>query len=667
MTKPALEEQVRKRITRMAERFEGNNLLHEQVRQRQLHFHNDPSVDPFRMADGTIEPGKDNFTFAQMQTTRLRNVAVSLVGRLTENEWQPSIIPSRSTAAGQSDAETAEWILSQGFSERQKLTGLNIQSALAECLVRDCFGVLHWQVDTSIYSGAPDYDDEYDELPEDAGERKRYTDEDYPETVGRTKAKKYRESEDSLADRIARFRASKGLPVYCEVVPVRQFYFRLGKYSKRGQFLECMVKRQVAVEDWMDGKETLSDERDSPVEHEEGHEDTWQTSADYWGKTATLIQLWDDEYCYELLDMEGGPPMEVYPHPYKRPPFSLALGTSWHSTEPTFAYEPALAGMYRHKAQYDRWLSLFLATAESRAIARWWAEDKGSAVRPGSLMAEDGDTVIDLNPNGADAGVVPAGMELKSYGGDAMPRDFAESGQYLADELERAAPGTGRATFGASTQPWAARIEQAQENIEPKMYLENIAAAIQDMLQNIIEVFSLSEGGPGEVFSWGSGQGKKLDRSKTVSLKAEGWKGLIAEVNIDPTSSAEKITHEEHLRNLVNDPIIRMPRVEYFEKTGVPNPRQTDADWEAEYYVQTVVTPMLVKRAAVLALGSEFALSDVDGNLVGPGGEIVPPQQYAMGQVMQGRMRPQRGVQTTIPDMAGLAAPGTAQLAGMVG
>lgn len=57
----------------------------------------------------------------------------------------------------------------------------------------------------------------------------------------------------------------------------------------------------------------------------------------------------------------------------------------------------------------------------------------------------------------------------------------------------------------------------------------------------------------------------------------------------------------------------------------------------------------------------------VDGNLVGAMGEMVPPQQYVQGQMMQGRMAPQRGVQTTIPEMAGLQAPNTVPLSGLVG
>lgn len=668
MSKPAAElPRVQAWVKTMEDRFEGETGLHELVRARIEHFHNLPEADPFRNADGSIEEGKTNLTFAQMQTTRLRNVGIQLVGRLTENEWQPSIIPAKQTAAGQRDAEHAETIFQNGFSELQRRTGLNIQAALAQQIARDCFGVLHWQVDTSQLGDSPDYD-ELDELEE--GDEKRFTEDEYPETVGKTKAKRYRESEDSLKDRIARHRAAKGLPVFVECPAVRSCYFQLGKYSNRGQFLRFMTKKEIPVEDYLSEKEELSDEREAPIEHNQGHTDTWMPSADDWGKTATLIQVWDSEYCYEICTWAGQnqPRFEVYKHPYKRPPFALALGATWHSTDPVLMYEPALAGMYRHKPHLDRQMSLFLALGEVNAMRRWFLQPDGKMP---AMLQEDGDIDIDLGSNSSEAGVVPAGYKLEGYGGDAVVKDFVDGLAMLGQEMQDAAPGTGRATFGASTQPWAARIEQAQQNIEPKIYLNNIALAIQDMLQNLVEVFALpvEEGGPGEVFSWGSDQDRKLDRSKTVSLDPDGWRGLVAEVNINAVSAAEQITHEEHNRNLVNDPKIAMPLVEYLEKTGVPQPQQTYIKWKVLNSLDATVVNNLIRQATVEQLGQEFALG-TDGLIVGAMGEPVPSGQFLNAVTAQqgaGRMAPQRPVQTTMPNMPAIQAPGTTQLGGLVG
>jgi hypothetical protein len=597
---------------------------------------------------------------------------VALVGRLTENEPLPSIIPTKPTAAGKRDAEMAETIFTNGFSQIQKQTGLVIHDALAQLLTTQALGVLHWQVDNSVYDGSPDYE-EYDEAPE--GDEGRYVEDEYPETVGRTKEKRLRESEDSLAERIAHYRASKGLPVFVEVLPVRQCYWRLGKYSNRAQFLEFMVKREIRLEDYageVNERAKLSEERDSPVEHQEGSKDTWQPSAEEWGETATLIQLWDKDCCYEICQWGDQKRVEKFPHHYGKPPFALALGTYWHGTDPIYMYEPALAGMYRHKAQYDRAMSLFHALAEMAAIRRYVLEDKGN--QPPRL-SEDGDNGIDMNANTATAGNVPGGKELKPIGGDANVNDFAQALALIAQELDEAAPGTGRAQFGASTQPWAARIEQAQENIEPKMYLQNIADCIQEMLQNLIEVFADKEHGPGEVFAWGSGQDGKLDRSKTVSLKAEGWSGLIAEVNIDPVSAAERITWEEHLRNLCNDSVIQLSLLEYLEQTGVPNPQQTYIERLTNNYIHANVIPGLLKQGAAAHLGMPGVnVLGADGQFIGPMGEMVSPaQQLAQQQSQQidrmGTFRPQTGGMGTTPGPlpGATAIPGAAPMAGMVG
>lgn len=652
------EERLLRQVKVLSDRFEGEGGMHERMRQRMLHFHNDPSVDPF-MDGGTLEQDKSNFAFAQTQTTKLRNVAVDLVGRLTENQWVPEIIPVKNTAPGKKEADIAEQILRNGFSQIQKQTGLVIQDALAQGLTVLPYGVLHWEYDPSVYDGAPDYE-EYDDEPEDSERFEK-------------DGEKWRETEDSLTDRIARFRASKGLPIAVEVVPATQFYFSLNKYSKRGQFRWCMIKRSVPIDDYADEVNArLSDERDAPIEVSNDTEDTWMPSADDWGPHATVIQLWSakDKCVYEICEGkgEGMRRVEKLPMLFSAPPFALAFGQQWHSTEPTWAYEAALEGMYRHKAQYDRALSLFHALAEQNAIRRYVLQDRGNFP---PQLPEDGDNGIDANPNSSQAGTVPGGKELKSFGGDDNLNDFAQALALISQEMDDSSPGTGRAQFGASTQPWSARIEQAQENIEPKMYLQNIAAAIQEMLQSIIEVFALPEekGGPGEVFAWGSGQDGKLDRSETLSLKTEGWRGLIAEVNIDPVSAAERITFEEHLRNLVNDQKIQMSVLEYLEQTGDPHPQETLVNRMVNNYITEVEMPPMLKQAAAAAMGFRMG---TDGRILAPGGTPMSGQEYLNVQQARnmGTMRPQApGGMGTTPGSLPPAPqiPGAPPMVGLVG
>jgi len=667
------EQEVLERIDRIDKRFAGSDTtLHEVVRRRQLHFHNDPEVD-YKFGDA-------NRQHNSMQTTRLRNVGMQLVARLTENEWTPNVTPVKDTASGKAVAERAESSLVQIFSDYQRRSGLDIQRELAMCMVRDCYGVLHWDLDTDVWDGAPDYDDEMDELPEEEDEAKRYTDEEYPETAGKSKQSKYREHEDSYLDRLARWRAKRGAPIFVEVLPVRQFKFRLGKYSRRGQFLDCVVEREIGlIDDYLEvaGLDKDEMETDAPVDLVNNTKDKWQPSADMWGQTATLRQYWTKDTCYEICQTPSGtgPPMKVYPHYWGAPPFSLALANYVHSNDPTLAYEPALAGMYRWKPHVDRWMSLHAALAESNAQRRWFLQPDNGQIR--QQLAEDGSSTVDMPTDSASAGVVPGGFKLEGFGGDALARDFVESLQQIVGEMDAAAPGTGRATFGASTQPWAARLELQQENIEPKVYLQNIAVCIQDMVQSFVDLFS-GEHSPGDIYAWGSGQDVKVDPSRVEKMSPEDWRGLRIEIAINPVSAMEQMTNEAHWRELVNDPILRVSPEDYVEHgLGWPNPQQTIAKWAAYAYWKDTILPGLLRQAAAETLGGEYALG-VDGNVVDGTGAIVPPQQFVQSQMQQGRgMRPQQGgmgqgmgSQQTMGNLPALSvngANGPSQIPGLVG
>src|SRR3990167_4003865 len=293
-----------------------------------------------------------------------------------------------------------------------------------------------------------------------------------------------------------------------------------------------------------------------------------------------------------------------------------------------------------------------------------------------------------MGESAASAMTIPEGWDLKRFGGEGVSGTFDKAVYNLWAEVERATPPTGNAQFAPTTQPWSARIEQAQENMQPKMYLKAVERCIKAALNNVVDVFA-SEDGPGEVFGYRM-DGDRLDRTKVISLKREQWEGLTADVSINPISSVERITAIEHGVVLLEKGLIT--ELEFIgDYEGKPNPEEVRAQRKVFQYYATQVEPGLLQQAYAKWAGARYAQAP-DGTFVGPDGKVVDPSQAVAGddpavvaavqtivsslmpqappqngQVPQGGGGPPQAPQQGTPALPALSAPNTMPLAGMRG
>lgn len=663
MTVKLTTEQVLSVIKRLEDRFDQEGGLHAKMKWRREHYHNLPVADP------KVPAGWEH---CKIQAPILRDVASELRSRLIENEWVPDVKSLSGKAADEANAEQAEKYLVWMFGELQKRTGISIQSGLSDGQIIDGFGVLHWYA--TDMPQIPDYD-ERDEI-EDGDDR--YTEDEYDEPTGKTKRRRYRETEDALMERWRGMCALSGTPVMVELPDPQQIYFETDR-SGISEFRRVLYTRVVSVVDYLSAKRGLSkrDEQDvrtgqvAPITVDNGTLQQDLPSAASWGDTVTIKQLWEREWCYEvIIGLGGSEDVTAYRHPWRHPSFAICPSAMVRSNDPALAYEPMLESIFRIKPQYDRQLSLYLALGEGGAIRRYYLEEQATGA---PMLTESGDQIMLLSPDAAAAMKIPSGYTLKAFGGEGVTGDFIQGLQYIWDLMEAGKPGTGRATFGASTQPWSARIEQSQENIEPKMCLTYQVSALQAMVQSIIDYLGDPEAGPREV-SW---RGEK----NVASVKAEQFQGLIAEANILAVSSAERITLIEHGMVLLEKGLIT--DIEFYgDYLGKPNPLEYYAEIRAWGAFKAKALPGLEQKALAEYMGGQFVIGP-DGIMMDMAGQAVQPEQILAANgvtPMAPRMAPQRGgmmppagpgapggMGMTPGNLPGMAAPGTMPLGGMAG
>ena len=651
-------------IARLEKRYGQASGLHQKVKYRRAHFHGLPEADP---------PMSQGWEHCKMQSSIARDVGTELRSRLIENEWMPQARALSGTASKKKDAEEAEGFLVWMFSELKNRTGIDLQSALADGQIIDGAGVVHWYM--TDMPEMPDYE-EVDELPEDEEERKRYTEDDYDPVEGRTKAKAYRETEDSVMGRWRGMCVKAGTPWMVETPGLEMVAWERDR-SAISEFRYMLYSKVIGAADYQaernkrldkQKKRELLETEEAPITLDQGTKDERLPSASEWGETVTLKQLWTRNYCYEIvIGLDGGDTFECYPHPYGMVNFALAPGAMVRSADPALAYEPMLESIFRIKPQYDRQLSLYLALGEGGAIRRFYLENTQTGA---AKLTESGDNVLLLSPDAAAAMEIPDGYTLKSFGGEGVTGDFIKGLEYIKQLLDDGRPGTGRAQFGASTQPWSARIEQAQENIEPKMCLNYQTACLQVMVQNMIDV--MAAGHCGDVHY------RNRDNGQMGGVAPKQWDGLIAEVNIPAASTAERITLIEHGMTLLSGGLIT-PEEFYEDYMGKSNPIQYHAELLAWNEFSKKGLPGLLQKEMAEFMGSKFVIGP-DGVMMDMAGQQVQPQQILQQNGVtpirppQQGMMPQRGgagfggtMGTTPGALPGMQAPGTVALPGMVG
>lgn len=630
------QEQVAERTVALRKRYEGTGKLHGIIKWRREHFHNLRPADPLL---------PDIWAHAVEQTTLLSDTHDDMKARLLENRWVPQVFPAKDTATGKAAAEVAEQACVFLFDQHQRRTGLDIQAEIIDCMGIDGPGYLHWRVDG------------YEEIEEYAAEsedkKDGYTPKDYGKPAGRTKALKYREEDATAQDRIMRAKAESGGPVYLEVITGEKVYVTQDK-SAVSQFKEVLVVREVGLGatyeetdgwtavDWWEHVSGDDAERDSPVGNEQGARTMDAPSAGDWGETVTLEQFWTRDCVYETLKGSAvrsstssveGEAFRAIPHWYGMPPFSKAVGKPIKSDAPEYAELPYLDSMYKRKPQLDRTLSLRNALAESGAVPIYFIQRKdGTYGRP--LTDETGNP-IGLAEDSAHATVLEEGETIVRFGGDGVSGSYEKMVEQQKQEMLDAAPSTGRADFGVSTKPFAALQQTRQENRVPKMLLENVRLCLEPMLNNVMKCFADAEHGPGPIPFFPMTAGDAPTTDKVMVRQPEDWVGLWGGVRIEAIDSTERIANIAHLQELVNDPIIQYPRVDFIENAlGLPNPEQEDIRWDVLAYEKESIRPGIIRAEAAKWAGPQYVLM-ADGGLANMAGQAQKITQVA--QAVGGR------------------------------
>lgn len=645
--------------------------LHDLIRRRRLHYHNDPRVDT-----DLPEPYHEGHKF---QTDRLRQVANQLVSRLTENKAVAVAEEIKDTAGQRQDANDLSTVLNAILQFTYERTGLDIQETLARDLVTKCYGVLHWRMAAHMWPEIPE-PEELDELPEGADKNKYL---DRRSSYKRRGVKRYRERAEAHEERVKQSRARAGSPWIIECLQPDQVMYWEDRSLENG-FGMMVVLREVGVLDYArelhkkDGIAVRSKheisinqanpdvpmylERDAPAE--------WEPSGYLWGERVQIAEVWTRNEYYELCDFSGQGGWELVkscPTPYEMPPFVLAPAVENNETDPALRWEPALEGMYRQKPTVDRAISLFLTLGESVALP-WYYLKK---VEGGGPMLDDKGKIVQFTRNSAAAMQVPDGYEIAELTFDINPA-FIEGIKYINEEFAKTAPATGQAEISTSTQPWTARIEQAQQNVEPKALLNNISHAMQVMLRNMALVMSKPEDeyGFGEpVWMFAHTKDGKTDSSTVVGVEPEKIRTLDIRVDIEATSSAERITLQEHGRALRADPLVGLTWEEFVENyEGKPNADEVVAKRRVAQAYDGLVYPGLIKQKIAERLGPKIVFEA--GKFIGPNGQEMASQDAVAANGFNVRpMQPSPGgvaTQTQMPQQPQLQAPGAIPLPAQV-
>ena len=622
--------------------------LYRLIRVREEHYFNRPEADPV-----LPEPYSDSPL--RYQTDALRQTHVELKARIAENPWRVQVTPDKERAKQQERAQALETILQRGIEQAEERAGIGIQEDLADGQGIACYGVLHWRKADDLWPVMPDAD-ETDDEPEDAKRyRKRDDDEDGP---------RYVETPESLAERDREAKARAGFPFDVEVIhPALVAWIK----DRKG-LAAVLVMRNVPIIEYRDElqKDGLKLRRVSVNQYasrvqvyEEGEQPSGtdpSADTDAWGRNLRVAQWWTRDEFYELCAEDSGKWTLVKsgPHPYERPPFAIAAAQHTNHPDPALAYEPALVGMYRIKPFVDFDVTMGRIIAGNIAMPLYWIK-----LADGAMVLDEAGRPIVLSRNSLAAQVLPEGATLEKVDFDLNPAflAFLEAGR---DDLEEAKPGTGNAEITASTQPWTARLGQAQANIEPIQYVTRQAEAIRDMARNMALVMSKTadDGGFGQAIG-------VLDGTEVVSIEPEEIANLQIDVEISPVTRVEQITATEHGAMLQERGIITRRRLhEDYMQDEDPQAAIDEAD--AEEFFEAFFKPQVMRQIAAEKFRGYVAV-DAQGGFVGADGAALTPEQVLQqqGVEMTDPVAASAGQQGAVPGLPGLAAPGVDPLGGL--
>lgn len=594
---------VKERSKKLFDRFEGPRGLHAKVKWRMEQFYLDPAADPVmpgstRNGDGKLVGRWQN---AATQTTWVQDVFFKWKSRVCENPWKVECTPMVETIPNKAKANEAEALLVQGFEFIRERTGVDLQANLTDDKGFKAAAVLHWRIDESAYkANMPDYE-EVSELSPDADDKEKAR---YEKTD-----KGYRETADSLKERIARYKAECGFPVFAETIPVEQCAWTRDK-STYSEFKEFGVKRVIPnLGDWkkMKHDDMKLRERETPSQEVMGTVERWSPSSQDFQMSNEVVvyEYWTRRYWYEWADVAGETYFDSGEHIHGMPPFALDYGRFTNSADPMWAYAPVFHSMLEEKPNYDRLNSLTNAAAEEAAILTYVLQPNGQGI---ATLSTDGDDPLDMSADSSDAARVPQGFRLETVGGQGVNNQLFKLLEESKLRMEHAEPSTGFATFSATTAPTSAWQEQAQENMEPKQHIRGTARTLQVMVNNLIRCFADEENGPGEVFGYAKSGDGALDRTKVLSVPPEMWQNVIADVKIAEVGNVERAALEElGMKKLQSGLITDIEYIGDYE--GKSNPEQVFVTRQAWQGYKTEKMPGQIRSAMAKAFGVEVAFA----------------------------------------------------------
>lgn len=622
------------------------------TQRRRSHLFKLPIADPVLPA----EMGE----YPHFQSDMLRQKHSELVSRLLENRFTINATASPTTQKARELADKAEWVLAYACAQIQERTGHDWQRAFAEGQSAYGYGVLHWRVAPELQPGTPDA--KYaDEVP--AGEEDDY--QLTEEAVGGDATKgKYRQKAAVVSARSLAMKANAPFPIHVEVVAPDQVAFIDDESDEPGAGLVVHIK-EVGIIDYngkiskdglkivpskgeggearlslqeFDPKTGVAMEQPAPV----GSFGSSPSIAG-WGQRIAIACIWTRNEYYELVAptlLSGGSEtivnqtgwvlVKAHQHHYGRAPFVRAYATlEENEWDPALRYRPALDGMYASKASYDYTRALWDRISTQIAVQRYFITQDVNA--PPVLQGdEEGDQLL-LTRDSAQAQTLPPGQKLEAVGPTDISPAFGKTMEQQGEELEKSAPPTGQTPVSATTQPWNLRIGQVMANAYPSLLLGNEAKALVEMIRNWVELARNDQLGGAIVapgFNDGQkGSGKVVNRgAPPVSMNPDDWEGIWIDVDIEPTSSAERVTNMQIGQELLNNPIhILTPEMYVSDYLGIQDAtghmKEVDAHWAIQPFMQGLTNQTLAQ------FYGKQALVGADGVIANGLGQPVDPKQ----------------------------------------
>jgi len=625
--------------------------LHRVIKQREDHFYNRPAADQrLPKPHDDVEP---------YQTDILRQTHEKLKARLAENPFAIRVTPPRPSMS--KIANQFETVLQRGFELIEEREDFSMQADLADGQIIQAFGVLHWNRADHIHPDVPDAEEV--ESLDGVDDPKRYR-----EHEGR-----YVETSESRLKRHEEAKARAGFPYFmeCPRADVISFIADRSMLNGMGMVLYTRTVPLVEYDDKLkkDGMRAgwvslnqyaktvrIYEEKSMPANYDPS------TDAESWGRGVVVAQLWSRDEGYELVaasDATGAAGefrlVKSWPHSFGMPPFAICRAGYTNHPDPRLAYAPALEGGYRLKPFVDRAITLHMAIAQQIALPFYYIK-----MASGEYMLDEASgKPLMLSRDALAAMTLPSGAEIVELKPE-MNKALIESLSMAVEDLRQALPDTGFVEVGASTQPWTIRLSQDQANTIVKMLKNAQARTIQIAARSIARDMQ-EYGEPITVYA--KVKGGKSQEETIVGIDPKDIPTLQIEVDIDPFSSAQAVANIEHMRAMVDDPLIPFDEWDFAEQAlRVPDPDTYIEEHRARRTFVEQVWPASEKQELARRFGDTFVVTP-DGAIVGPAGMQATPTD-----VLQGNgYRVATPTESVMPTLPTLNTPNTAPMVGMPG